>query len=170
MAQHYVTCVYCKEKFNRDIEPTVAISERRYAHKKCADDFQAKKKQEEKDYEELEKYIKKLFNRPFVTARIQKQIKDYKEQYNYTFSGILKTLEWWYDIRGNSLEKANEGIGIVPFIYDQAKKYYYELFLAQQSSQKIDSISYKVEYIEIAPPQIKKRPPKLFNIEDELEE
>jgi hypothetical protein len=112
MAAHYVTCIYCNQKFNRDKEPTTQISARRYAHKECADKHEANKSQEEKDLENLEKYIKQLFKEDYVNARVRKQLKDFKEQYNYTYSGILKTLVYWYEIKGNSTEKANGGIGM----------------------------------------------------------
>ena len=109
---HWVTCVYCKERFDRDKEPTTQISARRYAHKECAEKNQKEKSQEEKDLEQLEAYIMKLFNEPYVNARIRKQIKDYKNQYDYTYSGMLKTLIWFYEIKGNSIDKANGGIGM----------------------------------------------------------
>ena len=48
---HYVTCKFCKERFDRDKEPTVKISERRYAHKSCAEKQEALKTQDEKDLE-----------------------------------------------------------------------------------------------------------------------
>ena len=56
MAAHYVTCVYCGERFNRDKEPTTQVSARRYAHKECAEKHEVNKSQEEKDLEALEKY------------------------------------------------------------------------------------------------------------------
>lgn len=170
MAHHFVTCVYCKCTFDRDVEPTTAVSARRYAHKACADKFLAKKTQDEKDYENLANYIKKLFNTSYVSAKIQRQIKDYKEKYNYTFEGMLKTLEWWYDLCGNSIEKANDGIGIIPFIYEDARRYWNGISVARQSATQVKTFKYEIEELEIAPPHIEKKPPKLFNIEDELEE
>ena len=110
MAAHYVTCVYCKERFNRDTEPTIQISARRYAHKECAEKFHIEKTQEEKDLESLEQYVMKLFDESYVNARIRKQIKDYRQEYNYTYSGMLKTLIFWFEVKGNSIDKANGGI------------------------------------------------------------
>ena len=66
---HNVICIYCKEKFDRDKEPFVQVSPRRYAHAECAKDKYIDKTQEEKDYEELENYIKKLFNEDYMNAR-----------------------------------------------------------------------------------------------------
>ncbi|MGN0992836.1 MAG: hypothetical protein ACI4PE_02835 [Bacilli bacterium] len=170
MAQHYVTCLYCGQRFDRDIEPAVSVSAKRYAHINCAKEHEELIKKEEQDYEDLEKYIMKLFSKEYVTARIKKQIKDYHKEYDYSFSGMLKTLKWWYEIRGNSIDKANEGIGIIPFIYDQAEKYYYNLFLAKEANQNIDIFNPVIEEIEIAPPQAYSIPPKLFKFENEVEE
>ena len=70
-----------------------------------------------KDKEELNEYIKKLFKIDYVDARIQKQIKQYVEEYHYSYSGIRKALIYFFEIKGNSIEKSNGGIGIVPYVY-----------------------------------------------------
>ena len=104
---HRVKCYYCGKTFDRDKEPFVLVSTRRYAHKACAEGSQKSEFQEVKDKEELEAYIMKLFNIDYVDARIQKQIKQYKEEYNFTYSGMRKALIYFYEIKGNSLEKSN---------------------------------------------------------------
>ena len=163
---HPVTCYYCGVKFDRDKEPTVQVSARRYAHKECAEKYSEQKSEEEKDLESLEQYIMKLFDEPFVNARIKKQIKDYQKQYGYTYSGMLKTLKWWYDIKGNPKAKANGGIGIIPFIYKDACDYFYSLYLAQIANESLDSIHYTptVKEIEIYSPEVVRRPLKMFNM------
>lgn len=164
MAAHYVTCVYCGERFNRDKEPTTQISARRYAHKECAEKHEASKSQEEKDLEALEKYIMRLFDEPYVNARVRKQLKEYKEQYHFTYSGILKTLIYFYEIKGNSIEKANGGIGIIPFVYNDALKYYYALYLAKLANENknIEIYKPKEKVIEILPPKIQPKRVRLL--------
>jgi hypothetical protein len=168
---HYVTCIHCKEKFNRDKEEFIQVSERRYAHKKCAEAADAEKDQELKDLEALEEYIMKVLDEEYITARVRKQIKDFKKEYNYTYSGMLKSLIWWYDIKGNSAEKANGGIGILPFIYNDAYNYYLNLFLANQQNINKDVKSYtsKVREITIKSPVVEFSK-KLFNLDDEVED
>ena len=168
---HYVTCVYCKNKFDRDKEPTVQISARRYAHADCAKKHEENKSQEEKDLEALEKYIMNLFDEPYVNARIRKQIKDFKKEYNYTYSGMLKTLIFWFEIKGNSIDKANGGIGIIPFVYNDALKYYYSLYIAKLANENKDIELYKpkIKEIEIAPPKVEAKKIKLFHFNDEEE-
>ena len=159
-----VKCKYCGIQFNRNAESFVEVGGRRYAHKECAEKYQQSISQEERDYMELEKYIKKLFNKNVVSARIKKQIKDFKQEYNYTYSGMQKTLYWWFELKGGSIEKANNGIGIVPFVYQDALDYFYRLYLAKIandiSPEQIKKA--KVEEIEIGSPRVYINPPKLF--------
>lgn len=163
---HKVKCKYCQEIFDRDKEPFVKVSERRYAHKLCFEQNQTEKTQEEKDLEALEQYIMNLFSEQYIGPRIRKQIKEYKENYNYSYSGMLKTLIWWFEVKGNSVEKANGGIGIIPYIYQQACDYYYTLFLAKKANENKD-LSYlnkNTKTIHIKPPSTNVKSHKLFQI------
>lgn len=164
MAKAYVKCKYCGNQFDRNAEPFVEVSPRRYAHKACAEKKDQETPQEEKDYENLEKYIKQIFHTRTVSARIKKQIKDFHQEYQYTYSGIQKTLYWWFELKGGSIEKANNGIGIVPFVYQDALDYFYRLYLAKIandiSPEQIKKA--KVEEIEIGSPRVYINPPKLF--------
>lgn len=169
MAKLIAKCFYCGEQFDRNAEEWVSINARRYAHKKCHDAAQAGKTQEEKDYECLINYIKQIFGYALVPAKITRQITDYKKQYNFTYSGMLKALIWWFDVKKSSVEAANGGIGILPYIYNDAKTYYYGLYMAQLSNQN-KTIHKKVEEVEIASPRVYVQPPRLFNIGEEENE
>lgn len=172
MAAHKVKCKYCQTVFDTNKEPYIYIeSSRRYAHKECAEKYENNKTQDEKDYELLEEYIKHLFGKAYLTAKVKKQIKDFKKEYNYTFSGIHKTLIWWYEIKKNDLEKSAGGIGIVPYIYDDACKYYYSLYLAQLANEDKNINEYKnnVITIEAEAPYIYTQPPHLFDLDKDWE-
>ena len=164
---HNVICIYCKQKFDRDKEPFVQVSNLRYAHKHCAEQHQVQKSQMDRDYEELVNYIENLFGVGYVSAKVAKQIRDFREMYNYTFSGMLGTLVYWYEIKKAPLDKANGGIGIVPYVYDQAKEYYSKLNVANSQNATISNYRFKIREIEITSPQPEARPPKLFNLGDE---
>lgn len=166
---HKVTCKYCQQTFDRDKEPFVQISARRYAHKMCAEDHENNKTQEEKDQEALEAYIMKLLDEPYVNARVRKQIKYFQNEYNYTYSGMLKALIWWYEIKGHSTEQANGGIGILPYIYTQARDYYYHLYLAKIANEDKNFSSFKkrVKEINIESPTVYIKPHRLFKMEDD---
>lgn len=161
---HYVKCLYCGKKFDRDKEEWVKVTGNRYAHKNCAISKEEVMSQEQKDKEELDNYIMQLFKLDFVEPRIQKQIIKYREEYNYTYSGILKSLKYFYEIKGNPIEKANGGVGIVPYVYKQAFNYYYALWQAQQKNidKEVEKYIPKIKEVIIQNPQRKIKKRKLF--------
>ena len=165
---HIVVCLYCKEKFDTELEPFIKPNRTRYAHKRCADKKEAEKTQEERDKEALEKYIMKLLDEPYLSARVKKQIKDYQEQYKYTYSGMLKSLIWFYEIKKNPIEKANQSLGIIPYVYNEACNYYYNIYLAQNANKSIDIEKYKpkIKRINIISPRTDAKHIKLFNLEE----
>lgn len=162
-----VKCKYCNIQFNRNAEPAVEVGGRRWAHKACHEKYESSISQEEKDYLELEKYIKKLFDTNIVSAKIKKQIRDFREEYNYTYSGMLKTLYWWYEIKGHTTELAQKGIGIIPFIYDDASQYYYSIYLAKIVNDAKSNYRPPIKEIEIAPPRVKTNQVKFFKFKDD---
>lgn len=163
---HIVKCKYCNIQFDTEKEPWVSVSARRYAHQKCYDKDQASKTQAERDYEELERYIKDLFGIQVLNATITKQIKTFKEDFELSYTGILSTLKWWIEIKKEKMEDAKYGIAIVPYIYDEAREYYYSKYLADQANQAVDLEHYtpKVEVVVIPPPRVYNPPPKLINL------
>ena len=166
---HIVTCVYCKQRFDRDKFPFIQVSARRYAHQECSLTEDQKKSKEEQDKEDLEQYIMQLFKVDYIDARVRKQIKQYREEYNYTYSGIRKALIYFYEIKGNSIEKSRGGIGIVPYIYKDAYNYYFALWQAQQKNEDkvVQQYVPVVKEIVIPRPQRKVKTRKLFSFLDE---
>ena len=165
MAKHLVKCFFCQQTFDANKEPFIMVNSRRYAHEKCFNDNQKQKTKDELDKEELETYIKQLFNIPKITPKIQRQIKKYVEENQYTYSGIRRSLIYFFEVKKKSLDKANGGIGIVEWIYQDAFNYYYDLWLAQQRNQNKDFVSKEV-IITIKPPQRKVKKRKLFSFLD----
>lgn len=97
---------------------------------------------------------------------------DYIKEYQYTYSGMLKALVYFYEVKGNNKNKANGGIGIIPFIYKDAYNYYYNLWMIQQSNKDKNVIDYVPKLKEIKIPIPKKEPRKrsVFTFLDEQEE
>ena len=164
---HPVICIYCKQKFDRDKESFVQISDRRYAHKACAEKNQIQKSQADKDYEELTNYIEKLFGIGYVSAKVAKQIKDFRETYAYTYSGMLGTLVYWYEIKKAQIDKAQGGIGIIPYIYEQAKEYYGKIKQANELNADIKNYKIQFKEITIEAPKPELRQPRLFKLEED---
>lgn len=165
-----VTCIYCKQTFDKSKTACVQVSKGKYAHSTC---YESEKKREKTDEEKLNDYVMKLFHMDYVPPRVQKQIKNYVNDYNFTYTGILKALKYFYEIQGHSLEKANDGIGIVPYIYKAAYNYYYSIWLANQKNADKDINDYvkpEVREVRIPIPQRKIQKRKLFSFLDEEEE
>ena len=158
---HIVTCIYCKKKFDRDKYPFVQISTRRYAHKECSEQENSRLKQEE--------LVLKLLGEEYISPRVRKQINTYREEYQYTYSGIRKALVYFYEIKGNSAEKANGGIGIVPYVYKDAFNYYYAIWEANQKNEEKVIVDYipQEQVVKIPVPQRKLKQRKLFTFLDE---
>lgn len=180
MAKHLVKCKICGEQFDLNSIQGVRCGTTRYAHQSCYPEGELvpmeikvkkekKKKEKTKEQEELDiliEYIHQIFGDKMSYARVNKQIKEFKDKYNYSYSGILKSLVWYYEIRGNKVEKANGGIGIVPYIYQAAKDYYYAVFLAQaqNSNKTLKDIIPNTYTIEIDAPQRKEQKVKFFDL------
>lgn len=127
---------------------------------------------EDSDKMKLEQYINKLFHTDYVDPRIQKQIKNYIKEYNFTYSGILKSLVYFYEVKQNPVEKSNDGIGIVPWVYKQAFNYYYAIWLAQQKNTNKTVENYIPKETEIIIPRPKPKPYRkhLFSFLDDKED
>lgn len=172
MAKHLVKCPKCGQTFDTNTEQAVKIGARRYGHANCypdSTDFVPMEiKQEDKDLVALKAYITKLYGDKANWILINKQIKDFQKDYQYSLSGMLKSLIWFYEVKGNTPEKSNGGIGIIPYAYQDAYNYYYSLFVAQSQNAtvNIQEITNRVKEVVIPPPEIK-TPIRLFNLEDE---
>ena len=168
LAKHIVICKYCHEKFDANKEEFIKPASNRYAHKSCYEKYQKELSQEEKDKKELEEYIKKLFKTTTIDQRIYHQIDKYIKEYKYTYSGIHRSLIYFYEIKKGSIEKANGGLGIVPYIYQEAYNYYYNIWLAQQKNENkvIEDYTPNEIVITIVPPERKQKRRKLFNFLD----
>lgn len=176
MAKHLVKCFYCGETFDTNSIPFVMVNSRRYAHKSCQEEKLASESKQEKDKRLLEEYIKQLFGYSSLPPKVVKQIQTYAHdlEHNYTYSGMLKTLRYFFEVRGNSIEKANGGIGIIPYVYDEAFSYWRAIWEAQQKNEHIDLKEFilPVREIHISPPKREpmKHKRKLFTFLDEGEE
>lgn len=168
MAKHIVKCLYCGKEFDTNDSSIewMKPNERRYAHKKCYEEYQASLSKEEQDKEALYQYIKKTLGKTMDYAKVKRQVKQYRDENNYTYSGMLSTLKYVFEVKGNSVEAAHGGIGIIPYAYKQAYDYYYAIYLAQHNTQQ-KKMTNKVEEITIKSPRMWTAPPKLWFEEDE---
>lgn len=164
-----VICAYCKKPLSKKDSDCVMIGNGKYVHQACQ---QLEEQREKTDREKLEEYIKELFNISYIEPRVKGQIKKFMEEYNYTYSGMQKALYYHYEIKGGDKNKANGGIGIIPYVYKDAYNYHYNLWLAQQKNKDVEIELYepKVKEITIPRPQRKVKKRELFTFLDEKED
>lgn len=174
MAQHIVICKLCQKKFDLNSEQGVKINGSRYAHLSCAQEANKpylelvpmEKSATDPDFMQLKDYINKILGEKANWPSITKQIKKYKEEDGYTYSGMLKSLIYFYDIKHNPVKTNN--VAIIPYIYKDAKEYYYNLFVIQQQAEQLEVNHFKheIKEITIPIPKFEKRK-KLFDLEEE---
>lgn len=143
----FVKCKFCKQEFQKSKTEYVQIGNSQYAHVTCAE---LEQKREKTDEEKLYDYIMKLFGYNYVPPRAKKQINQFAQEYNYTYSGMQKALEYYYEVSGaGDLDQAHDGVGIIPYIYQQAYDYYYNLWLAKQKNEYKTISHYIPQTIEV---------------------
>ena len=167
MAKKMCKCAICGIEFDRNAIQAVRHGARRYSHQTCepnnTDLVPMEGGANDPELKKLKDYISTLFGENANWAMINKQIKKYKEENGYSYSGILKSLVYFYDVKHNSKEKANNAISIVPYVYQDAYNYYYSLFLAQQATQDKTLIT-KVKEIIIKPPKMRGTKQQFFDL------
>ena len=112
------TCKICGGNIPKDTSDFTSVKiGNRYAHKKC---YENKDKilgelSEIKDYcsSHIDDYNKTL---------VQNQLERYLG--TYTPDEILKILKYFYGVKRSDTSKGNGGIGIVPYVADEALSYY----------------------------------------------
>ena len=170
---NFKICIYCNKEIDITKENYKELTKGKFAHLSCWEE----NKDKLTDKEKLEIYINNLFGSQKLNPKINKQIKDYVENFGYTYSGIHKALIYYYEIKGNKfdLSKTGGGIGIVPFCYQQAYNYYYSIWEAQQNQKTainqtgIEKFIPKVIEIKIPVPTCEPKKQKLFSFLDKEE-
>lgn len=126
-----ITCPSCQEPLDRNNEEFTEHS-KKYYHRSCFR-IHYQKTQNRKD---LIDYACKLHNikHPGV---IVKQIKEFEDDYGYTLKGIELALRYFHEILGNPVDRM--GIGIVPWIYEDAKRHYKKIAAISKSAQDAET-------------------------------
>lgn len=92
-------------------------------------------KQNSSEMRALEQYVKNLFGLNQLTYLLQEQISQYTSKNGWAPSTVQKVLDYFYRIEGNEPNKEKPSIGIVPYVFDEAKAFYKSLFDLQQEAQ-----------------------------------
>lgn len=105
------TCFWCHKALDTTDQNVIAMPElpNRWVHKGCAAIHPAN------DYEKLMIYVIKLYKlkENYIPQKLQKQVTQYENEYEFTYSGMQKALRYWYEIKKNPIDnKYGLGKGI----------------------------------------------------------
>ncbi len=152
MSEAKTRCYCCGQYFYKSETPHVEIHKGKFAHSVCS---------------EIHIKMKSILKQGYNEAKINKQIKDNLVK-DITPDKVLKTLEYWYDIEQNDASLAAGGIGIVPFIYQEAEQYFERKNRINQTPKKNinDYLTDDIIVTKIKPKPIKKPTGvRLFHLE-----
>ena len=175
-------CLICGQPIDDKTQKAVPYKGR-YAHKTCFNNLMkitVQKKQEEieekkqigktkkpatpiiiqdykteEEFQEQNRYyevLKSVLNVERLPARIYKISEDYVKKYGFTFRGMENSIRYFFLIKQNEVE--GDGIGIIPYIYDEAQQYFAET--EEINNQNADIIKrgdklYRTRVIKIKP-------------------
>jgi hypothetical protein len=121
-------CAMCGNKF-----PTEELTVRS-GKKYCCECIKIKD-QENEDWSTLYEYVKEIYNVSTVPILFVTQLNKFRkdEKNPLTNIGMYYTLKYYYEILGNEILE-DKGVGIIPYYYDQASKYYTRVFDLQEKA------------------------------------
>ena len=161
-----VKCLLCNKNFERTKEPCIQIGNR-YVHKKCTLIY-PKKIKELLDREDFYACVKTIYGPKYNYQMINRQAENFIETYGYTWYGMTKSLQWFYEVQDGSKDKSNDGVGIIPYVYDKAKEYYKTIAETQKKNSET-ILRQPVIEVKAKSPRGWKQPPRLFDWEDDDE-
>ena len=159
---HIVKCRACGKYFeaksNKENIDWVMPSRNYYYHKPCYYNWKNLKKRPDNDwvdmiYDLLARDIKVSYN----WFQIENQRKNFIEKHSFTNKGIYFTL-YWYFYNKKQPWKQEYGIGIVPYIYEEATNYW----ITQERKTKgivkqIEDLAFQRKKDQVALKPLKKR-------------
>lgn len=133
-----VMCRECGGRFNKELlkenEDWIMPSKNWYYHKDCYEAW-VTKRSDKKNISSIkndEEYIRDIFDYlsrdlkvSYDGGKVRSQINNFIKQ-GKKAKGILFSLIYFYDIQNGDWNNSNGGIGIVPYIYDDARAYWSE--------------------------------------------
>lgn len=118
-------CRICKEEIDKELDNWVMPSKGWYYHKTCYETWKQSTPATDEEYRAfifdfIARDLKVSYDYHMCKAQIDKFVKEGK-----TVKGIFFTLKYFYEIKGGDWNKGHGGIGIVPFVYNEACTYWY---------------------------------------------
>lgn len=180
MARQHI-CVFCNTPIE-DVADEIPYK-KRFAHRNCYNSFlkatttvarekQTDKKQKtpkrttattaikkpvsEEEYQEKREYVslvKELIGADEIPVQIFAITNNYMERYGLTYHDMTIALEYWYKVKGNVYQEGNL-VGIVPYIIDDAKKFFKNLNATMNKNAELDTSNFYAKHtVKIEKPQ-----------------
>ncbi|HLO11562.1 MAG TPA: hypothetical protein VK190_04835 [Pseudoneobacillus sp.] len=123
----------------------------------CPECYQKVLKENE-DRQVLYNTVQKIFQVPFPTGMMLRQIKTFKEERAYTYEGMTMTLCYIVKVLQTKLNTRG-GLAMIPYCYDQAIKYYADLEEKRKNTGDIDCkvITVKISPLKLSTDEIKNK-------------
>lgn len=120
---------------------------------------------------ELEEKIKEIFETDSISILISKQISKYSTEYEWSYLDIGRALFYFFNIKNGDKSKST-GIGIVPYVIDEARQYFKKLEedIERQKQMVNDSKKQQKQVILCERPQQKKNRKKHIDLSQFREE
>ena len=132
-----VQCRICKERFNRG-DPNlvegvdyVKPSKNMYYHKKCYDEYLDTRLDvhanmaDEGWFNAAWDLLRRDLKYDFNFVKVRKQWESFLKN-KMTAKGMYFALKYFYEIKKNDVTKSENGIGIIPHIYEDSRGYWQE--------------------------------------------
>ena len=97
-----------------------------YYHKECYDTWRAAPATDEEWVDMIFDFLARDMKVSYNYFLCKQQIENFWKKQKINPKGIYFSLKYFYEIKGNSWEKGHGGIGIVPYVFDDAKAYWAE--------------------------------------------
>ena len=164
-----VKCKICGQTLDRDKEG-IKVSVNRYAHINCAaeqglTEYQVSEEDAQKKIvrQSIHDMSQRLFGANYSHARIERQITSLLKE-GKSEIGIYNSMRYWFEIKQGDVDKANNGIGIVSYIYGEAQDYWLKKESYQQKNLNIPQTK-KIEHYYVKPTRIKKPKAKFVELD-----
>lgn len=152
-----IKCAECKKELDRNTEEFITDSKKHY-HGECHSIFLTRREHRK----DLIDYICDVYQMDAPNMVILTQIKRFQDEYNYSLKSMEMTLRYFHDIEGNRVDA--KGIGIIPYVYDDAKSYYIRIKNIGEAAIKAKNNPIETETVKVATK--KRRKDKSISIEE----
>lgn len=159
-----VKCQYCKSDSNKVGKDEVVKIDNKNFHPSCAQLYL--------DRKELYATICRIFKLKAPGPKNNAYVSKFFHE-GMTYKGMNGTLIYFYDIKKNSTKNSNEGIGIIPYVYEEAKKFYESKMdrekKGKEQLEKLDKIVGKEKEVRYVRAQKREKPSYNFHSAEEFE-